>query len=133
MNLKNRTSFYLAAIFCVGLLTGGVIGVAATKHHLLQPPHPGPLASRIEKELVQKLDLTAAQQQKTHLLIGETIQKIMGIYSKTIREIDAELLEAQESLTSELTPEQRAKLSDLAKNRQDFLRKHAPVAPTGIP
>jgi len=133
MNLKTRTFLYLAAIFCIGLLTGGVLGVAATKHTLLQPPHPGPLASRIEKELAQKLDLTAAQQQKTHLLVEDTIQKIMGIYSKTIREIDAELLEAQKTLTSELTPEQRAKLSELAKNRQDFLRKHAPVAPTGIP
>jgi Spy/CpxP family protein refolding chaperone len=133
MNMQTRNTLLLAALFGVGLLTGGVLGAAITKHSLLQPPRPGPLASRIEQELVQKLDLTSAQQQKAHLLVQNSMQKIMVVYSQTIRKIDAELLDAQRKLTSELTPEQRAKLSDLAKDRQEFLRKYAPMAPTGMP
>lgn len=132
MNRKNKILFYFAAIFCVGVLAGGLLGISLTKHYLLQSLHPKKLASRIETELVQKLDLDAVQQQKTHILVDRSMSRIMGIYSETIQKIDAELLDAQKELTSELTPEQRDKLKNLAKNRQDFLRKHAPIAPTGL-
>jgi len=132
MNQRKRVWFYLAAIFCVGLLAGGLLGATLTKRYILQPPRPKMLASQIEKELTRKLGLDAVQQQKTRLLIDGSITRIMGIYSDTITKIDAELLDAQKALTSELTPEQRMKLKDLAKNRQDFLRKHAPLAPTGL-
>ncbi len=132
MNPRIKTSLYLAAIFCTGLLAGGVLGTALTKHYILQPPRPKALAARIERELTQKLDLDAAQQQKTRILIEGSISRIMDIYSETIRKIDAELLDAQKTLTSDLTPEQRKKLKDLAKDRQEFLRTHAPVAPTGL-
>lgn len=132
MNPRKRTALYLTAIFCAGLLTGGLLGAALTKYYIVQAIHPRALAKRIEKELTQKLDLDAAQQQKTHVLVSNSMTRIMGIYSDTIKKIDDELLDAQISLTSELTPEQREKLKALAKNRQDFLRQHAPVAPTGL-
>lgn len=132
MNRQKKIALYLVAIFCVGLVAGGVLGVSLTKYHLLQSLHPKRLASRIEKELVQKLDLNPAQQQKTHILVDHSMTRIMGIYSETIQKVDAELLDAQNELVSELTPEQREKLKALAKNRQDFLRQHAPIAPTGL-
>jgi len=132
MNSRKRTSLYLAGIFCAGLLTGALLSAALVKHAMMQPPHPHALAARLEKELTQKLDLNTAQQQKTRVLIDGSITRIMAIYSDTIQKIDTELLTAQKTLTSELTPEQREKLKDLATDRQDFLRKHAPMAPTGL-
>jgi len=130
--MSRKTHFYLAAIFLAGALTGGLLGAALTKQYLVKALHPKALASRIEKELTQKLGLDEAQQKTTRLLVDRSMTRIMGIYSETIQKIDAELLEAQKALTSELTPEQREKLKDLASSRQDFLRKHAPVAPTGL-
>lgn len=132
MNQRKKTCLYLAAIFCAGLLAGGVLGSSLTKRAILQPPHPQALASRIEKELVQKLGLDATQQKKTRLLIDGSITRIMGIYFESIWKIDSELLAAQDALISDLTPEQKTKLKDLAKDRQEFLRNHAPVAPTGL-
>lgn len=130
--MKRKTYFYLAAIFLAGALTGGLLGATLTKQYLVKALRPRAMASRIEKELTQKLDLDAAQQKKTRILVDGSMTRIMAIYAETIQKIDAELLDAQKELTSELTPEQRAKLKDLATSRQDFLRKHAPVAPTGF-
>lgn len=130
--MNRKTYFYLAAIFLAGVLTGGLLGATLTKQYLVKALRPRAMATRIEKELTQKLGLDAAQQKKTRILVDASMTRIMGIYSETIQKIDAELLDAQKELTSELTPEQRAKLKDLASSRQDFLRKHAPVAPTGL-
>ncbi|TSA37557.1 MAG: hypothetical protein D4R65_00410 [Verrucomicrobiaceae bacterium] len=130
--MNRKTYLYLAAIFLVGALTGGLLGATLTKQYLVKALHPKALASRIEKELTQKLGLDDAQQKTTRLLVDRSMARIMGIYAETIQKVDAELLDAQKELTSELTPEQRIKLKDLAASRQDFLRKHAPVAPTGL-
>jgi len=130
--MNRKIYFYLAAIFLAGVLTGGLLGATLTKQYLVKALRPRAMASRIEKELTKKLGLDAAQQKKTRILVDGSMTRIMGIYSETIQKIDAELLDAQKELTSELTPEQREKLKDLATSRQDFLRKHAPVAPTGL-
>lgn len=130
--MNRKTYLYLAAIFLAGVLTGGLLGATLTKQYLVRALRPRVMASRIEKELAQKLDLDPTQQKTTRLLVDRSMTRIMGIYAETVQKIDAELLDAQKELTSELTPEQREKLKDLATSRQDFLRKHAPVAPTGL-
>lgn len=130
--MNRKTYIYLAAIFLAGVLTGGLLGAALTKQYLVRALHPKALASRIQQELTQKLGLDDAQQKTTRLLVDRSMTRIMGIYAETIQKVDAELLDAQKELTSELTAEQRIKLKDLAESRQDFLRKHAPVAPTGL-
>ncbi len=130
--MNRKTYLYLAAIFLAGVLTGGLLGAALTKQYLVKALRPRAMASRIEKELTQKLGLDDAQQKTTRLLVDRSMTRIMRIYAETIQKVDAELLDAQKELTSELTPEQKLKLKDLAESRQDFLRKHAPVAPTGL-
>lgn len=122
-----KTTVYVLVIFLLGLATGGVIGVTFAKQQMMKAVKFKAIARSVQNELVQKLDLDATQQQKLGPLVDRSMDRIKVIYFDTLTKIDGVLLESQNELVSELRPDQVAKLSTLAKSREDFIRKHNPM------
>lgn len=122
-----KTTVYVLVIFLLGLASGGVIGVTFAKQQMMKAVKFKAIARSVQNELVQKLDLDATQQQKLGPLVDRSMDRIKVIYFDTLTKIDGVLLESQNELVSELRPDQVAKLSTLAKSREDFIRKHNPM------
>ena len=100
-----------------------------TKRQMMKPVDLTSIATIVKKELTEKLDLDAAQQKKIEPLVDRSMDRIRLIYFDTLGKIDGVLLDEQKNLVADLRPEQVAKLSSLAKSRQDFIRKHNPMEP----
>ena len=124
-----KTTVYVLVIFLLGLATGGVIGVTFAKQQMMKAVKFKAIARGVQNELITKLDLDAAQQQKLGPLVDRSMDRIKVIYFDTLTKIDGVLLDSQNELVSELRPDQVAKLSTLAKSREDFIRKHNPMEP----
>lgn len=132
MKLLAHPWLHAGLIFFAGLIAGVMIGNAHAKRQQIMLPDPEALASQIERKLARKLALNEEQQETTARLVRRSIRNILEIHAETVSQIDAELLAAQNALVSDLTPEQIEKLRHLARDRQEFLREHAPMAPTGL-
>jgi len=114
-------------IFLLGVATGGVVGVTIAKQQMMQAVKFQTIAKSVKQELVEKLDLDVDQQKKLTPLVDRSMDRIKVIYFETLTKIDGVLLDSQKELVSELRPEQVAKLSTLAKSREDFIQKHNPM------
>lgn len=122
-----KSTVYVLVIFLLGLATGGVIGVTIAKQQMMQAVKFKAIAKSVQNELIEKLDLDTAQQQKLGPLVDRSMDRIKVIYFDTLMKIDEVLLDSQNELVADLRPEQVAKLSTLAKSRQDFIQKHNPI------
>lgn len=122
-----KSTVYVLVIFLLGLATGGIIGVTFAKQQMMKAVKFKAIARGVQNELIEKLDLDSAQQQKLEPLVDRSMDRIKVIYFDTLTRIDEVLVDAQKELVADLRPEQVAKLSTLAKSRQDFIKKHNPM------
>ncbi len=129
MSLFHRSWFYLMAIFLAGLVAGAVLSTAFIHRQMMQPLKLDFIARQVEKELTDKLDLDAGQRERVGPLIARTMERINIIYLETLEKIDGAIHEAQKSLVADLRPDQVEKLSTVAKDRKEFIRKHNPISP----
>lgn len=127
--MTKRLALYFALLFFLGLVTGGVIGVAATKRQITKPLDFQGIVSSVQKELATKLELDPDQRKKVDGLVVRSVERIKKIYFDTYRRIDEVIVDGQEELTAELRPGQIEKLGTLAKSREEFVRKHNPLEP----
>ena len=127
--MTKRLALYFALLFFLGLVTGGVIGVAATKRQITKPLDFPSIVSSVQKELATKLELDPDQRKKVDRLVERSVERIKKIYFDTYRRIDEVIIDGQEELTAELRPEQIEMLGTLAKSREEFVRKHNPLEP----
>lgn len=129
MNARNRSFFYLAAIFLAGVLTGGFLGVALTQQLMMRPLALDRMAERIERQVSAKLALDRAQRDQLRPLIARSMERIAGIYAETLDKIEDVLRDAQRELEKNLRPDQIAKMGTLAPSREDFIQQHNPLPP----
>lgn len=129
MKFLRDTRFYLVALFLAGLLAGACLGYSAARYQIMQPLKLSRLSKGIQAELTSKLGLDSAQQEKMRPLVERSIGRIQGIYSNTMGEIELVLQDSQHELESFLRPDQKAKMSDLAASREEYISKHNPLTP----
>ena len=129
MSVLTKSWFYLTAIFLAGVVAGAVLGTGAASRQMMQPLKLEYIARQVEKELTSKLDLDAGQRERVRPLIARTMERINIIYLETLEKIDGAIHEAQKSLVADLRPDQVEKLSTVAKDRKEFIRKHNPISP----
>lgn len=129
MNSSKKFLFYMLLIFALGLATGGVIGVTVAKRQMLKPVNLQAIGNQVKKELTHKLELDEAQQKQVGPLVDDGIDRVRVVYFDTLKKIDVVLTDEQEKLVRMLRPEQAAKLSTLARSREEFIQKHNPMEP----
>jgi len=134
---KNKIILYLAIIFVAGGVTGAVISLAGAKHRGMGPPDPDKMCRNIRDRLQSELDLTPEQVRRLKPLLEKRVQEMETIHSRTVQEIEALIRKSNQEMAValELTPTQKAKLEEMEKKRQEFMRKHSgpPGPPPGPP
>jgi len=122
MNDLTRTKLisYLAAIFLAGGVTGATVAVTATKQMTTEPPRNGRIESRDLKERFQaKLGLTPQQTKNIEPVLETMSEQLKSIRAETSKRIAAVMKNSYDQIGKDLTPEQRQKLEEMKKDRQE--------------
>ena len=130
---KNKILVYLATIFLVGGITGGVLGWTGAQQRIMAPPSSRKICDHLRHSLESELDLTRAQLKQLDPLLEKRAREMEAIHSRTIQQFEELIRASNEEIatTLGLNPTQRAKLEEMEKKRQDFLRKR--FRPPGNP
>lgn len=116
MNRKLKITFYLAAIFVTGVVTGMFISYQVARHMM---PSKEKMVDHWCGELQSKLDLTPEQLQK----IRPIIESDMADFKDGLcRQMVGNLSNCNAQIAAELTPAQKVKLEQLQKDQERFIR-----------
>jgi len=131
---RNKIILYLAAIFAVGGITGGVVGWTGAKQRLFQPPSPKTICEHFRHSLQSELGLTPAQLLQLEPLLQKRATEMEAIHARTIQQFEEVIRTSNEEIaaTLGLTPAQQAKLAEMEKKRQEFMRRRF-KPPDGLP
>jgi len=119
---KNKIIIYLATIFLVGGIAGGVLGWTGATHKILEPPSPKKMCEHTRDRLKAELNLTADQMRKIDPILEKRADEMESIHSRTIKEFEDLIRVSNDEIIGLLDESQRAKFADLEKKRQEFMR-----------
>jgi len=129
---KTKLFMYLAAIFIAGGVTGATVAVKASKQ-MAEAPRFGHLEAHYLKEHFQsKLSLTPEQAQVIEPILDKMSEDLKSVRAETTKRITAIVKTSYDQIGKELTPEQRVKLEEMKKDRQENNHrrfKHPPESP----
>ncbi len=123
-----KVVLYATLVFVAGLF----VGVLASPHVLrtfLRPPTPAEMSRHILARLQSRLSLTPEQTAKIKPLVEQTAADIDAIREATTKQISDRIAEAHEKTAAFLTPEQKAKLDQMAAERRERMRHESPFFP----
>jgi hypothetical protein len=124
---------YLALIFLAGGATGAVLTLKSTQPRQLQAPTMEKACTRLQDRLVSKLGLTPDQVRELQPVFDQTAQQLRNVHAQAIRDTDAIIHKAHEQISLQLTPEQKARLSVLDEEREEWVhRRLKDCAPKGV-
>lgn len=126
---KSKALFYMAAIFAVGLLAGGVVGGLAGyrfgTQRLAQPLAAEQMAASVKQRLQQELRLTAEQQKQIAPLVDSFVLEMNEVHSNTVERAVGVIQRMHQRVEEVLTPEQRELLQHLQQEREAEFRRVA--------
>jgi len=124
---KWKTIGYAASIFAAGGVSGGAIGVYYARSRLLAsqpvPVAKDAIAMRIMSHLGHRLNLTPDQAAKIRPIADDAAAQIEQIIGVRAGEVTAILDKAYAQISPILTPDQRARLDEIVKERREMLQR----------
>jgi Spy/CpxP family protein refolding chaperone len=128
---RRKARLWLAAVFVLGLASGGVFGYsfahrsyAATKANVPALGEPERRAKRIA-EMTKELGLTPEQANNVDVLIHNAHAEMKVIHDKSDADADAVRQKARGQIRQVLTPEQRPKYEAMLARMDEERRKKA--------
>jgi hypothetical protein len=128
---RNKIILYLATIFLVGGITGAVVGWTGARQRGMESPSPKKMCAHFRDRLRSDLALTPTQLERLDPLLEKRAQGMEAIHTRSIQEFEDLIRASNEEIAAALclTPEQRAKLGEMEKRRQDFMRRKFKTRP----
>jgi Spy/CpxP family protein refolding chaperone len=108
---------YLAIIFVAGGATGAVIALGNSRDRQAQPASIEKTCSRFQCRLISKVHLTPEQVTKLQPVFDRTAHELCAVRTRALKDTEDIIRKAHEEIAKELTPEQRARLEDLDRER----------------
>jgi len=121
---KWKTIGYAAAIFVTGGISGGALGVYEAKSHLFEPQREQEIAVRIRTRLQTKLALSPDQMAKINPIIDSDAAAVRAIHMEATQRVNKVFEDSYAKVSSILTPEQRAELDQMEKERREMMEAH---------
>ena len=121
---KWKTIGYAVAIFVAGGISGGALGVYETKSHLFDPQREQEVALRWRQHLTEKLGLTPDQVAKINPIIDNGATQLRSIRADTMQRLNKVFEDSYSEISAILTPDQRAKLDQMDKERREMMQQH---------
>ncbi len=134
MTLKWRLLLGVAVVFCAGVATGLFAG-AWHAHHAFMIIHSGHVGHRMREHLRRELKLTPDQFEKISPLIDQLENRLEAIRTETGRRVSETMTQSHQEIAPYLTPEQRARMDEMAKKHRRILHMQElpPPPPPGTP
>ena len=124
---KVKVVLYLAGIFFAGIVTGIFISFQVARHMM---PNQANLTERWSRELQSILNLSPEQMQKIKPVIRNTIG---GFKDSLAADALAALTNCNAQIAVELTPDQKVKFEQLAKEQVEFIQNRFGVQAAPLP
>ena len=121
-NPKVRLILSLAAMFVLGAISG--VGLTMFCHPFFGPPRPGKIAEHLQNFLTGRLSLTADQQEKLKPITIDFAAQADKLHADSIQQFKQLADTTDDRIAPLLTPEQKTKLDQLRKQRDDDFAKH---------
>ena len=121
---KWKTIGYAAAIFVAGGISGGALGLYEARSHLYEPPREQELAIRMRTRLQTKLGLTPDQVAKVNPIVDAAAASLRSIRMDTVQRVNKVFEDSYAQISAILTPDQRAQLEQMQKERRDMMQLH---------
>ena len=113
---KLKIILYLAGIFFAGIVTGIFISFQVARHMI---PNQANMTGRWNRQLQSRLNLSPEQTQKIKPVIQKTIG---GFKDVVVADALSALTNCNAQIAVELTPEQKVKFEQLAKEQMEFIQ-----------
>jgi len=120
--IRSKAIVYLIAIFMAGLAAGVAGGFALGKRaerNKPPPPRPKEMVDHILGGLTHELRLTEEQVRQIRPLIQQTSEEIHACHEDMGKRIGALLKEGNRRMEAFLTPEQKQKLAEMERQREE--------------
>jgi Spy/CpxP family protein refolding chaperone len=128
-----KVVLYAILIFVAGLFIGSLAGPRILLK-FLRPPTPTEMSSHILAHLQSRLSLTPEQTAQIKPLVEQTAFEIDAIREATTKQISDRIAESNSKIAALITPEQKAKLDQIAAERRErVLRNGSPFFPRRLP
>jgi Spy/CpxP family protein refolding chaperone len=114
---KLKIVFYLTGIFLAGIVTGVFISFQVARHMM---PTQANMTGHWSRQLQSKLDLSPEQMQKIKPLLREAIG---GFQATVAADALSSLSNCNVQIATQLTPEQKVKFEQLAKEQREFIQQ----------
>ena len=126
---KGKALFYMAAIFAIGLLAGGVAGGLTGyrfgTQRLSRPPTAEQMAASVKQRLQQERRLTAEQERQIAPMVDDFVVEMNVVHSNTVERAVTIIRSMHQRVTEVLTPEQRDSLQRMQQEREAEFRRAA--------
>src|ERR1700730_13187626 len=124
-----KVVLYATLIFVPGLFTGMLAAGPYGQRTFLRPPTSAEMSRHILARLQSRLSLTPEQTAQIKPLVEQTSSDIDAIREATTKQISDRIAEANSKTATFLTPEQKAKLDQMAAERRERMRHGSPFFP----
>jgi hypothetical protein len=114
---------YLAVIFVAGGATGAVLTLSNSRDQRTQPPSIEKTCTRFQDRLITKVGLTPKQVKKLQPVFDRTSHELCAIHSRALGDAEEVIRRAHEEIAKELTPEQKTRFEEFARERLDRLQQ----------
>jgi hypothetical protein len=132
---KRKAISYLLAIFLAGAATGALVGYTSVKHKPPPPPpRPEEMAGHIIDRLKTKLGLSGEQLVNIEPLVQQACAEMQVIQRESGKRVGQVFQDLNQRMAEYLTAEQKVKLDEMERERQEFWRKRSrpPGKPPGF-
>lgn len=113
MNRPWKVIIVLIGIFAAGGVTGGFFTLRVCKNRILNRPVPEEWAPKHLKRLVDRLELTPAQQEQIRPIVRRNMEQLNRVRNQSLAETQIVVESMQRDISAQLTPEQRTKFEQM--------------------
>ena len=125
---KQRAAVWVAVVFLLGVLLGGVVGYVFAHHPVSASAPLSPQERRAQKveELTRVADLTPEQRQQLEAILTQLHSEYKTLHEQSDAQIDQARQKGRNQIRAILTPEQKPKFEEFLRKMDEERKRNGP-------
>jgi Spy/CpxP family protein refolding chaperone len=125
---KQRAAVWVAVVFLLGVLLGGVVGYVFAHHPVSANAPLSPQERRAQKveELTRVANLTPEQRQQLEAILTQLHSEYKTLHQQSDAQIDQARQKGRNQIRAILTPEQKPKFEEFLRKMDQERKRNGP-------
>jgi Spy/CpxP family protein refolding chaperone len=125
---KQRAAVWVAVVFLLGVLLGGVVGYVFAHHPVSANAPLSPQERRAQKveELTRVANLTPEQRQQLEAILTQLHSEYKTLHEQSDAQIDQARQKGRNQIRAILTPEQKPKFEEFLRKMDEERKRNGP-------